>query len=53
MTLKEQLVKTVLQEFLAYIEAEEKGETMQKELDKSSVSSIHCQDTMKGETSWK
>lgn len=53
MTFKEKLVKTILQEFLNFIETEESCENMQKELDNSSNPSIHCERTEKGVEQWK
>ena len=42
--LKEQLVKTILKEFIAFIDNEENCEIVQKELDNSLNPSIHCDD---------
>ena len=53
MTLKEQLVKTILKELIAFIDNEENCEIVQKELDNSLNPSIHCECTEKGVEQWK
>ena len=42
MTLLENLVKTILPEFLTYLDKLEKGEIVEKELDINKNPSIHC-----------
>ena len=41
MTLAENLVKTILPEFLTYLDKSEKGEIVEKELDINKNPSIH------------
>jgi len=52
MTLKEKLVKTILPEFLAFIEVEESCDNSQKELDISLNPSIHCDCNEEGVEQW-
>lgn len=42
MTLLENLVKTILPEFLTYLDKLEKGKIVEKELDINKNPSIHC-----------
>lgn len=48
MTLKEQLVKTVLKEFVLYLDELKSGNIMQKELDKFQIPSIHGDEDEEG-----
>ncbi len=48
MTLHEQLIKAILPDFVAYLDALKNGEIVEKELDKDSFPSIHGDDKEKG-----
>lgn len=48
MTFTEQLIKTVLKEFILYLDELKSGNIMQKELDKFQIPSIHGDDKEKG-----
>lgn len=48
MTLKEQLVKTVLKEFILYLDDLKNGEIVNKPLDNTSFPSIHGDEDEEG-----
>ena len=48
MTLKEQLVKTVLKEFVLYLDDLKNGKIVEKELDNTSFPSIHGDEDEEG-----
>lgn len=48
MTLKEQLIKTILPDFLTYLDDLKNGKIVEKELDNTSFPSIHGDEDEEG-----